>query len=856
MNSLFRAALIAGLIAGLLAGAPAAIQAQNNRATAVEQLKTYRFGGDDAALNTIMQWVREVRDNPTQRAEAAQALAGVLRSEASFDAKQFACRQLVFIAGDSEVPALVSLLKDETLAHYAALALAQLPGTATSVSVRHELPQSSGKARLEIIKLLGHYRDQNSIEALAAFLKAEDEPLVIASAEALGKIGTARAATALRESYQNATGARRLTLGRALLACADALREAGDGTAANTYYETLQADAALPLVSAGALRGLVLARSEKSLPLLLNALAQDGTPQQKAAAALSRDVLKGEQGARATQLLANRLAQLSPQGQSLLLAALGERGDAGAAPAVAALLNSDDAEVRAAAATAIGTLGNATTVPLLLNLAATGSKEQREVARTSLLRLKGQAIDDKLLASLDKAVPAQKVEIIGALQARRVMASVPRLLPDANNPQPEVRRATLLLLRDMAEPSATPALLDLLIAAAPEQRAALLDTIAEVARRGDEAQRTAPILARLSANKKTADKADLLVLLGRVGGANALETLRKATTDSTPEIRLAAIRALSNWNSDEPGNDLLQVAQKAPDEKSRLIAARGYIRLIGLSTTRPATETLKLLQQASSLDKSPEAIRSIIAGVSKLKTLEALNYASGFLKDDAVRGEAELAVVEIARGTLGAWREASRAAAEPIAKNSTNENARKGAQAILDLSDKLGDFVTAWEVSPAYEKAGATCTQLFDIPFGPEDSKDEIKNTVPWRVMPAATSAEQPWLLDLLALHGGEQKVAYLRTAVWSDKERDLILESGSDDGTKAWWNGQIVLSQNAQRAVAPGQDKTKLSAKSGWNELLLKITQNNMGWGTVARFTNPDGSPATGLRFAIPSAR
>jgi hypothetical protein len=27
------------------------------------------------------------------------------------------------------------------------------------------------------------------------------------------------------------------------------------------------------------------------------------------------------------------------------------------------------------------------------------------------------------------------------------------------------------------------------------------------------------------------------------------------------------------------------------------------------------------------------------------------------------------------------------------------------------------------------------------------------------------------------------------------------------------------------------------------------------MGWGAVARFTNVDGSPATGLRYAVPSA-
>ena len=857
MKAFFRAAFIFSLLA-----VPQFAWAQNNNATNhaadIEALKTYHFGEGEAPLNAIAQWVQSVRDDANARSEAAKSLAQVLTSEAPFDAKQFACRQLVFIAGETEIPALISLLKDDNLAHYAAMALTPIPSPQVAEKLREVLSQSSGNARLEIIGALGELRDKNAAPTLVPSLKSDDETLFSAAANALGKIGEVQGVQTLSDAYKNAPKMRRAVLGRALLQGADRLRatnvEANKVSAA-AVYELLQTNPS-PQIGAGALRGLILLSNEKSLPLLLGALTQDDTPQQRMAIALSRDIFKGEQGARATQLLANQLPKLSSSGQALLLNALGERGDAGAAPAVAALLKSDDANVRLAAADAIGALGDASTVPLLLNLATGTSKEPRDAARASLVRLKGQAIDDKLLASLDAASAPQKAEIIGALQARRVLAAVPRLLKEANSAQPEVRKATLLLLRDMAQPSTTTALLDLLPKAAPEQRGALLDTIAEIARRGDDKQRSAPIIAQISASKNATDKADLLALLGRVGGDSALETLRKSTQDTAPEIRLAALRALSNWQSDEPLSDLLRASQKAPDEKSRLIAARGYVRLIGLSKTRPAAETLKLLQQATALDKSPEATRAIIAGLSKLKTLDALNYASSFLQNDEVRGEAELAVIEIARGTLGAWREQSRAAAEPIAKNSTNEKARQNAQSLLDIADKLGDFVTAWEVSPAYEKAGVAFDQLFDMPFAPEDAKDEIKNAVLWNIMPAATSAEQPWLLDLLALYGGENKVAYLRTAVWSDKDRDLVLESGSDDGTKAWWNNQNVLSQNVQRAVWPAQEKTKLTAKAGWNELLLKITQNNQGWSAVARFTNPDGTPATGLRFAIPSAR
>jgi hypothetical protein len=38
---------------------------------------------------------------------------------------------------------------------------------------------------------------------------------------------------------------------------------------------------------------------------------------------------------------------------------------------------------------------------------------------------------------------------------------------------------------------------------------------------------------------------------------------------------------------------------------------------------------------------------------------------------------------------------------------------------------------------------------------------------------------------------------------------------------------------------------------KAGWNELLMKVTQNNLGWEFSARLTKPDGSRLDGLRFS-----
>jgi hypothetical protein len=88
----------------------------------------------------------------------------------------------------------------------------------------------------------------------------------------------------------------------------------------------------------------------------------------------------------------------------------------------------------------------------------------------------------------------------------------------------------------------------------------------------------------------------------------------------------------------------------------------------------------------------------------------------------------------------------------------------------------------------------------------------------------------------------------YLKTAVESAEEQEVLLEMGSDDGVKAWLNGEEIHANNAGRGVTPGEDKVKTKLKAGENVLLLKITQGGGGWGACARFRKPDGSQIEGL--------
>ena len=105
--------------------------------------------------------------------------------------------------------------------------------------------------------------------------------------------------------------------------------------------------------------------------------------------------------------------------------------------------------------------------------------------------------------------------------------------------------------------------------------------------------------------------------------------------------------------------------------------------------------------------------------------------------------------------------------------------------------------------------------------------------------------------MDLLKAIGGNQEVAYARTSIHSDVEKSVWLNVNSDDGVKVWLNGTVVHANNTSRGLTGPADKVKITLKPGWNDLLLKVTQNNLGWGFWVRLTNPDGSRLTGLQSA-----
>lgn len=84
--------------------------------------------------------------------------------------------------------------------------------------------------------------------------------------------------------------------------------------------------------------------------------------------------------------------------------------------------------------------------------------------------------------------------------------------------------------------------------------------------------------------------------------------------------------------------------------------------------------------------------------------------------------------------------------------------------------------------------------------------------------------------------------VAYAACEIYAPEERTGWFDFGSDDGLKAWLNGEPIISKDAYRIAAPSQDLVPVRLRPGWNSILCKIGQAEGEWGFHLRVLDETG--------------
>ncbi len=125
------------------------------------------------------------------------SLIDVLKSDAKFAGKQWACRELSIIGTDQSVPVLASMLPNEEYSDMARYALERKPGRGREQGSARSPVQDPGQGQDRHHQQPGERACRAAVAEVAKSAAGSDQQLAGAAISALGKIGGPDAVTAL-----------------------------------------------------------------------------------------------------------------------------------------------------------------------------------------------------------------------------------------------------------------------------------------------------------------------------------------------------------------------------------------------------------------------------------------------------------------------------------------------------------------------------------------------------------------------------------------------------------------------------------------------------------------------------------
>lgn len=634
-------------------------------------IMTREFGTASDELAAVEKEISQAAREQYPQIEA-KLIAVVEAPGATVPGKQFACQMLRIVGSVKCVPSVARLLTDPKLSHVARQVFLGMVDPAVEESLRQALGQTQGSLRIGIINTIGDRQDRASLKAVSALVGGQDEATARAALNAIGKIGGAPAVEALEVA--KVPDALKAVWGDAYLRCAGSVEPA---RAEKMYRALFEGDQALP-VRAAALGALVQTQKERAVPLILKTMS--------ASEALLRQAALGAvltvPGNAATRAFARELPSAAPETKVSLLGALASRGDApGVTEIVNQLAKDENETTRAAAVKALARLGDVSSVPALA--AALQQPATSASASQTLIDLRGAGVGEALLKQAETGDAALRSGLLTVLAERRQTEALPLVRQAVNDEDARVRRAALKTLAALGTQQDLALLAELLVAKKDEaERDQAAQAMSDLgARMTDPAARCEPVLQAFAKAQGPA-KVSLLTVLSRLGGDPALAAVRGALAGEG-EVRTAAVRALAEWPDAGPMADLLSVAKHDPEKSSRILALRGYIRMVGIAGAS-REERANAYREALALATRPDEQKLVLAGLADVAHAEALKMVEPFLEGTALQREAYVAYEKIATSLVGRQPTVAREALQRVAEKAPDAALRARAKKALD----------------------------------------------------------------------------------------------------------------------------------------------------------------------------
>jgi hypothetical protein len=366
--------------------------------------------------------------------------------------------------------------------------------------------------------------------------------------------------------------------------------------------------------------------------------------------------------------------------QIKLIDALGARGDIAARPAILKMLNSKTPAMRVTAASALSGVASPDDIPVLAKLAARGSDPEKNAARNTLRKLRGDKMNAAMTEALKNADTKTKTELITALTDLNVKTSLPVVLESVDDSDLAVRLAVLSALRAMADENYTAVLVKRLTSAKDktERRKAAL-ALLSVCGRG-KTKCAEAVIAGFDGSDATT-RILLMRVLTEAGGPKSLNEIVTRLKDDDKAVSTAALRVLTGWPDRGATVHLKKLAGDVKNLRNHILAIRGMVRLAGPGKDRPAD--LATLSEAMKLATRKEEKVLVLGTLGTIPTLESLTQVAAAMDTPALAEDACLAAVLISEKITGGDKARVRAVMQKVVKTVKNEKTLARAKKLL-----------------------------------------------------------------------------------------------------------------------------------------------------------------------------
>ena len=361
-------------------------------------------------------------------------------------------------------------------------------------------------------------------------------------------------------------------------------------------------------------------------------------------------VRHGLAGTEATRQFADLVPKLAPARQVELAAALADRGDSAALPAILTLLSAaKDADVRATAVRAVGALGGGAEVAVLKQSLAAPDPE-RAAARRALTVLRGKDVTPALVDAAKTSAAALRPAFIEILADRRALSALPDLVAAAVDGDATVRSAAMRALARLGGPEQIPGMVKgVLKSAAGGERDEAERALVMVCTQGAGREKAAAAFLEQFKGADDAARQALLPTVGRVGGAGAIAIVDGLLADADAAKRKLGLTALTKWPDATVAPRLLELLGKAEAPAEREMLLNALIRIAPLPDNKlNDKQKLDLLQKTMTLCQRDEDRKRVLERANAIRTIDTLRFVMPYLDDPKLAEPACQSVVELA----------------------------------------------------------------------------------------------------------------------------------------------------------------------------------------------------------------